>query len=52
MFSSIVKKLGIDRLPEDESSLTNADDPILRAIANYKNQPIISRIKNYMKEKE
>ena len=35
----------------DKSNLSNIDDPILKAIANYKIQPSILRIKNYMKEK-
>ena len=51
-FSSIVKKLGIEHVPDDESNLPNVDDPILKAIAKYENHPTILRIKNYMKEKD
>ena len=39
-------------MPADESNLTNVDDPILKAIAKYKNHPSILRIKNHMKGKE
>ena len=51
-FSSIVKKLGIEQIPDNESNLPNVDDPILKAIAKYENHPIILRIKKYMKEKD
>ena len=51
-FSKIVKKLGIEHVPDDDSNLPNIDDPTLKAIAKYENQPIILRIKNYMKEKD
>ena len=51
-FSSIVKKkLGIEHVPDDKSNLPNVEDPILKAIAKYKNHPSILRIKNYMKGK-
>ena len=48
----MVKKLGIENAPNNESNLHNVDDPILKAIAKYENHPSISRIKNYMKEKD
>ena len=48
-FSSIVKKLSIDNVLDDESNLPNADDPILKAIAKYENHRI-SRIKDYIME--
>ena len=32
-FFSIVKKLDIENVPDDESNSINADDPILKAIA-------------------
>ena len=51
-FSNIVNKLGIEDVPDDESNLSNIDDPILKAIAKYENHPSISRIKNYLKEKD
>ena len=51
-FSSIVKKLGIERVLDDESNLPKVDDPILKAIAKYENYPTILRIKDYMKEKD
>ena len=51
-FSNAVNKLGIEHVPDDESNLSNIDDPILKAIAKYENHPSILRIKNYMKEKE
>ena len=51
-FSSIVKKLGIEHVPDDESNLPNVDTPILKAIAKYENHSNILRIKNYMKEKD
>ena len=51
-FSSIVKKLDIEHVPDDESNLPNVEDPILKAIAKYENHPSILRIKNYMKEKD
>ena len=50
--SSIVKKLGIEHVPDDESNLPHVEDPILKAIAKYENHPSILRIKNYMKEKD
>ena len=49
-FSSIVKNLDIEHIPDDESNLPNVEDPILKAIAKYENHPSILRIKNYMKE--
>ena len=51
-FSSIVKKLDIEHVPDDESNLLNVEDPIFKAIAKYENHPSILRIKNYMKEKD
>ena len=51
-FSSIVKKLGIERVLDGESNLPKVDDPILKAIAKYENYPTILRIKDYMKEKD
>ena len=51
-FSNIVNKLGIEDVPNDESNLSNIDDPISKAIAKYENHPSILRIKNYMKEKD
>ena len=36
----------------DKSNLSNIDDPILKAIANYEIEPSILRIKNCMKEKD
>ena len=51
-FSSIVKKLDIEHVPDDESNLLNVEDPILKAIAKYENHPSILRIENYMKEKD
>ena len=51
-FSNIVSKLGIEDVPDDESNLSNIDDPISKAIAKYENHPSILRIKNYMKEKD
>ena len=51
-FSNIVNKLGIEDVPDDESNLSNIDDPISKAIAKYENHPSILRIKNYMKEKD
>ena len=52
VFSSIVKKLDIEHVPDDESNLPNVEDPILKAIVKYENHPSILRIKNYMKEKD
>ena len=51
IFGSIVKKLDLEHVPDDESNLPNVEDPILKAIAKYENHPSIVRIKNYMKEK-
>ena len=51
-FSSIVEKLGMEHVLDDESNLPNIHDPILKAIAKCGNHPSILRIKNYMKEKE
>ena len=51
-FTSIVKKLDIEHVPDFESNLPNVEDPILKAIAKYENHPSILRIKNYMKEKD
>ena len=51
-FSNIVNKLGMEDVPDDDSNLSNIDDPILKAIAKYENHPSISRIKNYLKEKD
>ena len=51
-FSNIVNKLDIEDVPDDESNLSNIDDPILKAIAKYENHPSILRIKNYMKERD
>ena len=51
-FSNTVNKLGIEHVRDDESNLSNIDDPILKAIAKYENHPSVLRIKNYMKEKE
>ena len=51
-FSNIVNKLGIEDVPDDESNLSNIDDPISKVIAKYENHPSILRIKNYMKEKD
>ena len=50
--SNIVNKLGIEHVPDDESNLSNINDPILKVIAKYENHPSILRIKNYMKEKD
>ena len=36
-FSITVNKLGIEHVPEDESNLSNIDDPILEAIAKSEN---------------
>ena len=33
--SSIVKKLGLEHVPDDESNLPNLDDPIFKAIAKH-----------------
>ena len=52
VFSNIVNKLGIEHVADDELNLFNIDDPILKAIAKYENHPSISRIKNYLKEKD
>ena len=49
--SSIVRKLGIEHVPDDESNLPNVEDPI-EAIAKYENHLSILRIKNYMKDKD
>ena len=38
-------------MPDDESNLSNADDPILKAIVKCGNHPCIPRIKSFMKEK-
>ena len=35
-FSSIVKKLGIENITEDELNLPNANDPKSKAIPKYK----------------
>ena len=51
-FSNIVNKLDIEDVPDDESNLSNIDDPILKAIAKYENHPSILRIKNYMKGRD
>ena len=51
-FSNIVNKLGIEDVTDDESNLSNIDDPISKAIAKYENHPSILRIKNYLKEKD
>ena len=40
-FGSIVKQLGIEHVPDDESNLPNVEDPILKAIAKYENHPSI-----------
>ena len=45
-FSNIVNKLGIEHIPDDESNLSNMDDPKLKAIEKYENHPSILRIKN------
>ena len=45
-FSSVVKKLDIEHVPDDESNLPDVDNPILRAIAKYENHPSILRIKH------
>ena len=45
-FSNIANKLGIEHIPDDESNLSNIDDPILKAIEKYENPPSILRIKN------
>ena len=37
IFSSIVKKLGIENITEDELNLPNADDPKPKTIPKYKN---------------
>ena len=37
---------------DGESDLTNVDDPILKALAKYKNHPSILRIKNYVKDRD
>ena len=52
VFSNIVNKLGIERVPDDELNLFNIDDPILKAFAKYENHPSSLRIKNYLKEKD
>ena len=52
LFSSIVKKLDVEHVPDDESNLPNVEDPILKAVAKYENRPSILGIKNYMKEKD
>ena len=52
LFSSAVKKLCIEHVPDDESNLHNVDDPILTAIVKYENHSSILRAKNYMKEKD
>ena len=44
-FSSIVKELGIEHVPDAESNLPNVDDQILNVIAKYENHPSILRIK-------
>ena len=51
-FSNIINKLGIEDVPDDESNLSNIDDPVSKAITKYENHPSILRIKNYMKEKD
>ena len=50
-FSNIVNKLGTEHVPDDESNLSNIDDPILTAIAKYENHPSSLRIKSYMQGK-
>ena len=50
-FSSIVNKLGVQNLQTDESYLTKISNPITKAIAKEKSHPNISRIENYMKQK-
>ena len=50
LFSNTVNKLGIEHVPDDESNLSNIDDPILKATTKHENHPSILRIKNYMKE--
>ena len=37
---------------DGESDLTSVDDPILKAIAKYKNHLSILRIKDYMKDRD
>ena len=49
---SLIKKLGIEHVTDDESNLPNIDDPLLKAIAKYENHPSILRIKNYVQEKD
>ena len=51
-FENIVKKLGKEDVPDNESNLSHLDDPILKAIAKYENHPSILRIKNFMKEND
>ena len=45
-------KLGMKNVTDGESDLTNVDDPILKAIAKYKNHLSILRIKDYMKDRD
>ena len=40
-FSNIINKLGTEHVPDDESNLSNIDDPILKAISKYENHPSI-----------
>ena len=40
-FSTIVNKVGIDDVPAADSNLSNIDDPISKAIANYENHPSV-----------
>ena len=42
----------MEDVPDDDSNLSNIDDPILKAIAKYENHQSILRIKNYTKEKD
>ena len=44
-FSNIVNNLGIEDIPDDESNLSNIDDPVLKVIAKYENHPGILREK-------
>ena len=50
-FSIILKRIGIENVPDDELNLPSVDAPISKAIAKYENNPSISRIKSYMKDK-
>ena len=44
-FSNILNNLGIEDIPDDESNLSNIDDPMLKVIAKYENHPGILRDK-------